>query len=84
VKPEDIAWSKNLFNSLSDGGSWAVPRSGLIFTKRGKQLVLTATMPHDPAMPVDAAQLKVQQDADFRLIKEHFGAAGIEVVRQVS
>jgi len=78
---EDIAWSKAHFEIMADGGTWGIPRSGLIFQRRGQTLVLMATLPHDPGMPIDTAELKRQQDADFEIIKKHFGAAGIEVKR---
>lgn len=78
--PESVAWSGNLFRSLSDGGSWAMPRSGLIFEKRGQELCLRLRMPHDPKMPITAAQLQEQQDNDFKDVKASFGAAGVTVV----
>jgi hypothetical protein len=56
-----------------------VPRSGLIFTKRGNTLALTARMPHIPAMPITADELREQQDSDFEGTKLHFGAAGVTV-----
>lgn len=79
VKPEHIEWSRQMFKTLSEGGKWGVPRSGLIFTKQGNALVLTDVMPHDPAMPITPEQLVDQQDRDFKIITEHFGAAGVDV-----
>jgi hypothetical protein len=55
--PAHVQWSRNLFAGLSDGGVWAVPRCGLLFTKRGNELHLTARMPHDPKMPISASEL---------------------------
>jgi hypothetical protein len=80
LNPEHVEWSRNHFRTIANGGAWGLPRSGLIFTKRGNTLVLTARMPHDPAMPITAEQLIEQQDSDFEGTKLHFGAAGITVV----
>ena len=77
----DVVWCRNLFNRLAPGGSWAVPRSGMIFSKRDDSLVLVCEMPHVPEMPITAQQLATQQQADFNIIKENFGKAGITVRR---
>lgn len=79
LDPAHVQWSRNLFNSLSEGGTWAIPRSGLIFVRHGEELHLTARMPHDPAMPCTREQLQEQQDADFNGVKDNFGAAGVTV-----
>jgi hypothetical protein len=79
VKLTDIAWSQRTMASLQDGGVWGVPRSALIFTKRGNALVLTAAMPHHDALPMDADDWKEFQDDDFAAIKLVFEAAGFEV-----
>ncbi len=80
LDPNHVAWSRNLFNSLNEGGAWGVPRSGLIFNKHGEEFHLVARMPHDPAMPITATQLQEQQDGDIKSITAYFGAAGIKVV----
>jgi hypothetical protein len=80
LNPEHVEWSRNHFRTIADGGAWAVPRSGLIFVKRGDTLALTARMPHDPAMPLTAEQLVEQQQSDIDAVTEHFGAAGVTVV----
>ena len=80
LNPAHVSWSRNLFDTLRDGGPWGIPRSGLIFTKRGGELHLTARMPHDPAMPITVEELIAQQKADFDGTKLHFEAAGITVV----
>jgi hypothetical protein len=74
-----VEWSRRHFNMMADGGTWGIPRSGLLYIKRGDRLVLLARMPHDPAMPITEKQLDEQQHADIEIIKEHFKAAGIEV-----
>jgi hypothetical protein len=80
LNPDHVAWSLQHFLTLRDGGTWGIPRSGLIFTKRGVELQLTARMPHDPAMPVTAEQLIEQQQSDYDLTKRHFESAGITVI----
>lgn len=76
----DVEWSRNHFRMMADGGTWAVPRSGLIFQKHGTRLELTACMPHDPAMPITAAELHEQQLSEFRSIKRNFELAGVTVI----
>jgi len=75
-------WCRQLWDSLSEGGRWGIPRSGLIFARQNDQLVLVAEMPHVPQMPITAAQLKEQQDSDFNGTVEHFGRVGVKVIRQ--
>ena len=85
----DTRWSRNLFNSLRDGGTWGVPRSGLVFQRRGKTLHLIARMPFDEELaaaaraghdvPADAAALRRYQDQDFAAIRDRFAVAGIGV-----
>jgi hypothetical protein len=77
LNPAYVDWCRAHFAMLKDGGVWGVPRSGLIFTRCGDALVLTARMPHDPAMPLTAAELDKQQHDDFAGIKLHFDAAGV-------
>lgn len=72
-----LTWCRSTFSLLKDGGCWAVPRSGLIFTRRGQELVWTARMPHDPAMSITPEQLKEQQDSEYAINKLNFEAAGI-------
>lgn len=86
---DHIAWSRQRFDLMTDGGIWSVPRSGLIFTRRADQLVLTQRMPWSPELaqaaadgldvPADADALTAYQDADYEIIREHFEAAGISV-----
>ena len=78
--PAHVEWSRQHFDMMKEGGTWGVPRSGLLFNKSGKTLLLTARMPHDPAMPISPEQLAEQQQADFDIIKQNFGAAGIAVI----
>ena len=78
---EEVAWCRQLWESIRDGGVWAIPRTGLIFQKRvnPKQLVLTMRMPHDPAMECSAEELREQQDSDLRATREHFSLLDIRV-----
>jgi hypothetical protein len=81
MKNEHITWSKRLFESIKEGGIWAVPRSGLIFKKHEKKFTLITTMPHVEGMPMTARQLTKYQKQDFKVIRKHFKAAGIPVVK---
>lgn len=82
LDPSNVNWSRNHFGMMHEGATWGVPRSGLVFTRRGNELHLVLRMPHDPAMPITAPELKKFQDADFEGVKENFGAAGVVVVDQ--
>jgi hypothetical protein len=79
MKPEHIEWSRNQFRMLKDGGTWAVPRSGLIWQRRGDELILLTRMPWMKDMPITAEQLREQQDGDIKVIGEHMRAAGVKV-----
>jgi hypothetical protein len=84
-----VGWGYDLFHSLADGGVWGVPRSGLVFQRRGEALALTERMPYLPEIaeaaaegrdvPASAAELREYQDHDFAVIRDYFAAAGIEV-----
>lgn len=78
---ESKTWCRNTFNMIREGGTWGVPRSGLIFTKRDGKLVLTVAMPWTEGMPITEAKLREQQEWEFNLNRDHFGAAGIEVIK---
>jgi hypothetical protein len=87
--PEDLSWCRQQLDIVRDGGIWGVPRSGLLFTRRGDGFVLTARMPWIEEMeqaylegrdvPSSADALRAYQDADYELIRSRFAAAGIEV-----
>lgn len=92
VKPGDprsVAWYKHLFDCLVEGGTWGVPRCGLVFKKEKGKFVLIERMPYLPEMseafsmgadvpPTPSALLQYQQ-TDVDAITAHFRAAGIEV-----
>lgn len=70
----DILWSLRNFQMLSIGGTWGVPRSGLIFRKEDtKTLALVAKVPTSP-------EYLEQQRADFNAIRRRHKAARITVV----
>jgi hypothetical protein len=85
----DTIWCRSHFDTMADGGIWAVPRSGLIFTRRGEALELTSRMPwteeiaraavDDWNVPANAEALRAYQDADYDLIRSRFEQAGITV-----
>ena len=80
MKDEHTAWCQNQFDIVSEGGAWAVPRSGLIFSKQDGKFVLTLRMPHSPDMPMTPEELRVYQQGEFELIRRKFAEAGIEVI----
>lgn len=85
--PEDtepVGWCQRHFAGIRDGGSWAIPRSGLIFRKEADPPAfrLVAAMPWMPEMEgtVTREQLAEQQRSEFELNREHFERAGIAIV----
>ncbi len=84
LDPDHVNWSYNLFHMMSEGGAWAIPRSGLIFQRDGNCLKLTERMPHDPEMPLSPEELLTYQQSEFDLIKQYFEAAGIPVEESLS
>jgi hypothetical protein len=90
MNPDHIAWCKRMFAMMAEGGIWGVPRSGLIFTRRGDKLVNTQRMPFLPGMenpdmdcPHTAEALAAHQEDDFQEHVRHFGAAGITVEKEL-
>jgi hypothetical protein len=77
-----IEWSRRHFDMLADGGWWGVPRSGLVFFRRGDMLVLEVCMPWQEGMSITEDELRKQQQSEYDGIKEHFEAAGVKVVRR--
>ena len=79
---EDVQWSRRTFDSLrSDGGIWGYPNAGLVYQRRGEELVLTARMPFQRGMasfttPAEWAEV---QEREHQLVVEHFALAGITV-----
>jgi hypothetical protein len=74
--PRDYSgWCRKQFNLLNDGGRWTVPRSGLTFQRRSKQLVLV-----DRAPGFDVGY----QQEDYETIKRQFATADIEVTNETN
>lgn len=74
---ESIEWSRMLFSVLKDGAEWGVPRSRLVFTKRGGELHLTHVA------EAGTRFIREWQKEDFRCIAKSFEAAGVKVVDSV-
>lgn len=82
--PAFQAWCIAQYARMAEGGVWAVPRSGLIFRKQGaRRLELIEEMPWIPEMEgtITREELREYQDAEFELIRRHFAAVDIEVVK---
>ena len=80
----DIQWCRALFAKLHENGVWGIPRSGLLFEKRGGKLVLIDRMPYVEGMPGRPEQLHAYQRQEYFLVREKFGAAGIAVQAEVA
>jgi hypothetical protein len=76
-------WCQFLWDSLEEGGTWSIPRTGLIFRKQNGRLRMIASMPYHPDMQMSMQELLEYQDGDFDSTKEQFGKIGVEVVRDV-
>lgn len=78
--PEHVAWCRRQIDMLNLGGAWAIPRSGLIFTKTGdNEFTLTARMPWSAEMEgtITAEQLAEQQQEEYDVNRRYFAAAGV-------
>ncbi len=83
LDPAMVEWCGRHFDMIREGGVWAIPRSGMVFSKRGGRLELVAAMPWIPEMEgtITREELRAQQTLEFSAVRRHFGAAGIDVVR---
>ena len=82
---QEITWTSNRFESLTIGGTWAVPRSGLVFTRTDVDvLTLTGRMFHIPTMPLTPDKLWDVQTEDFECIATRARAAGITCIDKTS
>jgi hypothetical protein len=82
LDPRHVAWSHAQFHLLRIGGVWAIPRSGLIFTRTDETtLTLTARMPYQDGMEdiLTPDQLNEQQQDEYEAVAEHMRAAGVTV-----
>jgi hypothetical protein len=73
-------FATELWSMLANGGVWGVPRSGLLFTKRGKTLALTERMPYEEAMPWTPENWREMQQDDIDGIREMFSIIDVLVV----
>lgn len=75
---EHINWSRRHVDSMADGGTWGVPRSGLLFVKTGPDslALIVKAAPDEVGLP---DEFRAFQDDDYRSIKAHMLVAGIEV-----
>jgi hypothetical protein len=71
VDPVHVDWCRRLFATLRDGAVWGIPRSGIIFRKRGAGLFLQ----HAIGRSVEG----ISADEEYQAVKRHFQAAGIPV-----
>ena len=89
---EFVRWSKQMFNSITVGGQWAVPRSGLIYEKRSEtELVLVALADeYDRFQEENGIDRTTQgithaaQVADHALIAGYMTMAGITVTDETT
>lgn len=82
AEAEAVQWCEMIWNSLREGGSWGIPRTGLIFQKQASRnaLVLVKRAPHDAGLPITERRLREMQDGDFEATREHFAELGVEVL----
>lgn len=69
ITPEILNWCRNLVATLRHGGTWGIPRSGVVFKidKERKRLVMT---------------LGNESDEDFISTKRVFAKIGWDVVTE--
>jgi hypothetical protein len=81
IETDHVEWCKAQFRMLAEGGTWIVPRSGLVFQRQHDELVQIMVMPYLPEMEgeITPEQLIEQQAGEFETIREHFAKAGIVV-----
>ena len=77
-------WSWQTWNSIAQGGTWAVPRSGLVFQKQGTTLVLIARMPYQEGMPGNGGQWAEYQESDYDAIKREFAKINVTVEKDAN
>jgi hypothetical protein len=84
IETDFISWSRAHFNLLADGGTWAIPRSGVVFQKREGELVLIERMPWDESMPITEERLRKYQNEEYAAVKLNFEKVGIPVRDETS
>lgn len=74
---QEIEWTKNAVHTITIGGVWMIPRSGITFTRTDENtLALTDRMPHMPDMIITPDQLWDIQTEDFECVALRARAAG--------
>lgn len=75
-------FASQLWNSLTDGGVWGIPRCGLVYVKEAqeKRLVLIQRMPWEEGMPLFPEELRSHQDWDHERVVAMMNAIGVEVI----
>jgi len=74
-KESDIEWLRNLFASLNENGTWAIPATGQIFVKHGNKLTLTS----ETAVGPDEYRSEEAQADMFHRVSAVGKKIGIEV-----
>ncbi len=85
---EDLVWSKRMWESMRDGGMWAIPRACVVMQRTPKGFSLFNVMPFTSDMrvaveqgsdvPRTAAELRAYQRHHFNHIKKYFETAGLD------
>jgi len=77
---ETEEWARSVWRMLVDGGTWGVPRTGLIFRKEGDLFRLILRAPWQEGMSRTAEEWREHQDFDVDGVTRMFAQIGIEVV----
>lgn len=84
MEPAHLEWCRRNFALMAEGCTWGVPRSGLVFCRRGNQLVLVDRLPYQPDMPCTARQWAGYQEYDLQEHRRHFEAIGVRVIDETT
>jgi len=84
-----VLWCKRRHAVMADNGTWAVPRSGLVFMRVPKGYVLVNVLPYLDEMrearelgadvPASPEELLAYQKHDFEMHQRYHKAAGLEM-----
>jgi hypothetical protein len=80
LNTRDSVWCQMLWDMVADGGTWAIPRSGIILQKSTllRRFTEVGRMPWHPDMGGTAEDLRIWQDSDFEAIRKRFALIGVE------
>lgn len=78
-------FARGLWDMLTDGGVWGVPRSGLMYQKdeAGSRFILVARMPWFEGLSCTDVELRESQDFDHAGITTMFALIGVKVVEEL-